>query len=128
MDKWLAQREFWTSFGIPAYDEQATFTKGEAPAFPHITYQSFGGRIGQTATLSASLWYRELTWAGVMQKADEILKYLAENEPLTIKTDNGYVWFKVPENTPFAQPMRDDEDDQIKRIVLTVEAECLSAF
>ena len=126
MDKWQSLHAFWNSFGLVAYDELTTFTKGQLPAFPHITYQSFGGRMGQVATLSASLWYKEDTWANIKRKADEILKYMTDREPLSIKIDNGFLWLKVPEYTPFAQPMGSEDDT--KRIVLTIEAESLTNF
>ena len=129
MDKWQTQDAFWNSFGIPAYDEQTFFTQGTVASYPHITYQSFGGRLGQEATLSASLWYKSDSWADVKKKADEIQKVIAENEPMVMKMEGGYLWVKIPEFTPFAQPLGSgDDDEKIKRIVLTVEAECLSAF
>ena len=126
MDKWQTQDAFWNSFRIPAYDEQTTFTKGDAPSYPHITYQSFGGRMGQIATLSASLWYKSASWADIKKKADEIEKYITEHEPLAIRMSGGYLWIRLPD-TPFAQPMA-AEDNETKRILLTVEAECLSAY
>lgn len=131
MDKWATQQGFWASFGIPAYDEQTVFTEGKAPALPHITYQSFGGNLGQTATLSASLWYPGPSWAEIKKKADEIQKYIVEHSPLAIRMDGGYLWVKVPSLTPFAQPMEGTYDDTkriVNRMVLTVEAESLSAY
>lgn len=134
MDKWQAQQKFWSSFTftengdekpLPAYDEQTLFEKGSQPAFPHITYQSFGGNLGQTATLSASIWDRSRSWQRVKTLADKIQRKIVNDTPVTIKLDDGYMWIKVPATIPFAQPMA-SEDDTIKRIVLTVEAECLS--
>ena len=127
MDKWQAQQAFWSSFGLPAYDEQSIFTKGDQPDLPHIRYQSFGGNLEQTATLSASLWYKGTAMAQIKQKATEIERFLKENEPYIIPLDHGYLWIKVPQTIPFAQPMGSD-DDNLLRIVLTVEAESLTAF
>ena len=56
MNKWQTQQAFWGSFGIPAYDDQTVFTEGELPAYPHITYESFGGNMGQETQVSVSLW------------------------------------------------------------------------
>ncbi len=129
MDKWQTQQAFWGSFGIPAYDEQAYYTKGDVPSFPHLTYQAFGGRIGQSATLSVNLWYREQTGASIKLKANEIFEYMSEREPICIPMDEGFLWIKVPETIPFAQPIGSGSNDElIKRILLTVEAECLSNF
>ena len=127
MNKWEAQQEFWGSFGIPAYDEQTIFTEGDQPALPHITYQSFGGNLGQTVTLSASLWYKSTKMRDIKAKADEIEKYIKQNEPLVFPLDHGYLWIKVPTDTPFAQPIG-SENDKTNRVVLTVEAECLTAW
>ena len=129
MDKWQAQQKFWSSFGLPAYDEQTVFTKKEdgQPDLPHIRYESFGGNIGQQATLSASLWYRDTSMVAIKRKASEIERYIKEREPFTIPIDDGYLWIKVPESIPFAQPLGSDSDN-VLRIVLTVEAECLTAF
>jgi hypothetical protein len=125
--RWEAEQAFWGSFGIPAYDDQTTFEEDEEPSFPHLTYQSFGGCMGQTATLTASLWYKDTGWSAIKAKADEIHKYITENAPLTIKLDEGYLWIKSPELTPFAQPAMSG-DEQIKRIVLTFEAESLTKY
>ena len=127
MDKWQSQQAFWSSFGIDAYDDQTEFTEGSLPAYPHITYESFTGTMGQEASISASIWYRTPSWAPIKKKADEILEYMQEHEPLTFPLDKGYIWFKVPRLVPFAQPASSGSDDeQIKRIVITIDAECLS--
>jgi hypothetical protein len=43
-----------------------------------------------------------------------------------VAIDGGYIWFKVPDRTPFAQRVASG-DDAIKRVYLSVEAECLTA-
>ena len=65
--------------------------------------------------------------AQIKRKATEIERFLKENEPYRIKVDGGYLWIRVPTSIPFAQPMGTDEDNLL-RIVLTVEAESLTAF
>ena len=127
MDKWQAQQAFWESFGIPAYDEQATFSKGALPAFPHIKYESFTGSLGQDAVLSVSIYYAGTSLAEVKQKASEIERYIKEREPLLIPMDGGYLWIKIPDGQPFASPLYSGEDN-VQRVVLTVEAECLARF
>lgn len=129
MDKWQTLQAFWESFGIPAYDEQTSFTEGEEPSFPHITYEGATGMLDQTMTLSASLWYKSTSWADISKKANEILQYIATNAPLTIKVDNGYFWIKATDGTPFAQRVDSGNDTgNIKRIMMTVEAECLTPY
>lgn len=125
MDKWQAQDAFWNSFGIPAYDEQTYFDEDTEPAYPHITYQSFGGVLEQSMSISANLWYKSSKWQEIKQKSDEILAEISTGK--TMQIDEGYLWFHLS-NTPFAQPMDSGSNNEnIKRIYLTVQAECLSA-
>lgn len=124
MDKWQAQDHFWNSFGIPAYDQNTEFTSGDQPSYPHITYEAQAGILEQPLALSASIWYRSGSWKEVSQKADEILKAIKGGRVMSI--DNGYLWFMVPDRTPFAQRVASG-DDAIKRILISVEAECLTA-
>lgn len=85
--------------------------------------------MGQVATLSASLWYRSSSWRDIKAKASEIFRYIQENMPLAIPTDEGYLWIKTPATIPFAQPVATGSNDEmIKRIVLTIEAESLSRY
>lgn len=127
MDKWQTLQQFWESFGLPAYDEQTTFTEGTMPNYPHITYEARIGIINQTVSLTASLWYRSDSWEAISKKADEILAYIVNlRKPLQI--DGGYFWVKIPETTPFAQRMASGStDDKVKRIYLTAEAEYITA-
>ena len=125
MDNWQTLDTFWNSFGLPAYDEQTAFTDKQEPAYPHITYQSANGIMWQEMTLNASLWYKSTTWKDISEKASQIQAALAYGK--MIKTDGGFLWIKMPNTTPFAQRAASGSDDEkIKRIVLTIEAESLS--
>lgn len=80
--------------------------------------------MGQTASVNASLWYRSTALSEIKQKADEILHQIKGG--VVIQIDNGFFWFKVPEVTPFAQPV-DSGNDTIKRILISMEVESLTA-
>lgn len=123
MNKEQAIQKLWSSFGIPAYDEQ---TVPDNAKMPYITYQVSTDSIDQIVNLSASIWYRSSSWKDVSNKCDEIARYLAEQGFAKIELDNGYVWFV--KGTPFAQRMSDPEDDMIRRIYLNVQAEFLTAY
>lgn len=123
MNKEQAIQKLWSSFGIPAYDEQ---TVPDNAKMPYITYQVATDSIDQIVNLSASIWYRSSSWKDVSNKCDEIARYLAEQGFAKIELDNGYVWFV--KGTPFAQRMSDPEDDMIRRIYLNVQAEFLTAY
>lgn len=131
MNGWNSQHSFWSGFGIPAFETTTTvdakmMAEMGLPEFPQITYQSFSGSIGQEATINASIWYRSESWTEIKAKADEIKAALTPR--VVIKIDGGYMWMHTPTYLPFAQPLPSDaEDDKVKRIVLTVEAESLTA-
>lgn len=125
-DKWQAQDAFWNSFGMLAFDDQMVFTEGNEPQYPYITYESFGGVMDQGTTLSVNLWYESTAMNAMKQKADEILQYMKTHKTI-LAIDGGYVWLKVSETVPFARPFPTGSDDKNKkRILIQVEAECLT--
>ena len=127
MDNFQAIQAFWEMFGVDAYDEQTTFDEGDSPAFPHITYESFSGTWESSRTMSAHLWNRQQngSWAWIKQKAEEIKKTIGNG--IVLPVDDGVMWFRIPEYTPFAQVIGSGSDDvKIQRIFLNVEVEFLT--
>lgn len=125
MDNFAALQAFWESFGVDAYDEQTYFTTGDSPAFPHITYESVSGTWASQKMLSGYLWDKSDGWAWLKQKAESIKRAIWSG--ITFKVDDGVMWFRIPETTPFAQIIPSgSEDDRIKRILLYVEVEFLT--
>lgn len=125
MDNFAALQEFWESFGVDAYDEQTYFTEGDSPAFPHITYESVSGTFASNKLLSGYLWNKSSSWVWLKQKAEEIRRTIGSG--ITKQVDDGVVWFRIPETTPFAQIIPSgSEDDLVKRILLYVEVEFLT--
>lgn len=128
MDKWQALDAFWNSFEIPAYDEQTEFTEGDMPGFPHITYQAMGGVMDQVMSLSASLWYKSTSWAEISQKTNEILEKIVNDIRPVPLDEGGYLWIHLSSISPFAQRIDSgSENENIKRMYLVIEAECLTA-
>lgn len=124
-DKFKAIQDFWSSFGLQAYDENSVPSGDSAPLFPYITYSASTDSIGNDIPLTGSLWYRSASWAAISQKAAEIERFLYEhNSP--IEVDGGYLWIK--RGSPFAQRMGDDSDDMIRRIYINITAEFLTAY
>jgi hypothetical protein len=120
MDKAQALYAFWASFGLPAYDEQIV-PKGAK--LPYITYETATASLDEPLMLSASLWYSSESWAGVTAKANEIERTV--NPFYVLPTDGGrLVIFKA---APFSRRMGDPDDAKIKRIILQIQAEFLSA-
>ena len=123
MDKAQALNEFWNGFGLPAYDENTVPT---GIGFPYITYEVATDSIGNSTALRASLWYRSPSWAEIQRKSDEIAEYIVKMYPSAIKLNTGRLY--IAKGRPFAQRMNDPEDKSIRRIVLNIEAEYLTAY
>lgn len=120
MNKSQALNNFWSGFSIPAFDS-ATVPDGQA--LPYITYETAESTIGDPTTLTASIWYRSKSWEEISQKADEISRAIGYGGKL-VEYDGGRLW--LTRGTPFIQRMA-DPDDSIRRIVLLITAEYLSA-
>lgn len=123
MDKEQAIHKLWSSFGIPAYDEQ---TVPQDAVMPYITYRVASDSIGRVVNLNASIWYRSTSWIDVTKKLREIEAAIGKNGFRIYQLGEGYVWFT--KGSPFAQRMSDPEDDMIRRIYLNVQAEFLTAY
>ena len=123
MNRWQAQYEFWSSFDLPAFNEQTSIDEDEEQ-FPHLTYEATGGELDQMTQVQASLWYKSDSWEAISLKADEIETAIGTG--LTIPVDNGVMWVHKSNTTPFAQPVDSGyTSSQVKRINLTVEIEFL---
>ena len=121
MDKAQVIQEFWSSFDLPAYDEN---TVDENAEFPYITYSVSTGSIDDYIVLTASLWYFSTSWKEITNKAEEIEQRLTKMSPPAIKIDGGRAYFT--KGTPFSQRMPEQSDDAVRRIYLQVNAEFLT--
>ena len=126
MTKAEALYNFWSSFTWPAYDELTVPTGDIKPDLPYITYETSTDSFGGSVALTASLWSRSTSWVEVENKASEIAQAIAEYGYRIAKIDDGYL--VIYKRTPFAQHMEDPSDDSIRRIVLNISAEFLTAY
>ena len=121
MTKAAAIYQFWSSFGLTAYEENTVPTDA---AFPYITYQLVTDSFDREILLTASIWYRSESWAGINAKTDEISQKISRGGKI-ISCDGGAIWLK--RGQPFAQSMGDESDDLIKRKYLNITAEFMTA-
>lgn len=121
MDKGQALHNFWNQF-LPAYDSSSVPDDAE---MPYITYGISFDSLDTPVSMSASLWYKSTSWADISQKAEYIGKHIAEFGFTTMRIDNGYIY--ITQGHPFAQRL-EDEDDRIKRIILNIDVEFLTAY
>ena len=123
MDRWQAQYEFWSSFGMPAYPEDDVPDRKDI-TFPYITYQAVSGGFGAVLTVNASIWTRSTSWEEADAKADEIERYIRSMGYPEI--DGGRYRVYIPDSA-FAQSMGDPNDDQVKRKRLDVRFEFMTS-
>lgn len=125
MDKAQAIDKFWNSFGIPAFD-QYTIPDDKRNVFPRITYSVYMDNFDRPVVMNASLWYKSKSWKEITQKTDEISKAIEEAYPITKAIDDGRLY--ITKGTPWAQRMDDPEDDNIRRMYLTIQVEYLTRW
>ena len=121
MTKAAAIYQFWSGFGLTAYEENTVPTDA---AFPYITYQLVTDSFDREVAATASLWYRSESWAAINAKTEEISLKISRGGKI-ISCDGGAIWLK--RGQPFAQNMGDESDDLIKRKYLNITAEFMTA-
>jgi hypothetical protein len=121
MTKAAAIYQFWSSFGLTAYEEN---TVPEDAAFPYVTYQLVTDSFDRDVSATASLWYRGESWTAINAKTEEISAHIGLGGKI-ITCDGGRIWIK--RGQPFAQNMGDESDDLIKRKYLNLTVEYLTA-
>lgn len=124
MTKAAAIYNFWSSFGLQVFDEDAVPTGDDAPEYPYITYELITDSLGNPVAMTASLWYRGSSWTAPNAKTEEIGAYIGRGG-IVLSCDGGGIW--INRGTPFAQSMRDDNDDLIRRKIINIQAEYLTA-
>lgn len=118
MNKEQALHSFWSSFGVPAYDEN---TVPDDAKLPYITYQVVTDNYDAVTPLNASIWDKSDSWGKVTDLSHEVAQRL--NEMGCIKIDDG--WLHISRGSPFAQRMG-EQDRTIRRVSINVYAQFLT--
>ena len=121
MTKAAAIYQFWSGFGLTAYEENTVPTDA---AFPYLTYQLITDSFDREIPFSVSIWYRSESWTGINEKTEEISQKISRGGKI-ISCDGGAIWLK--RGQPFAQSMGDESDNLIKRKYLNITAEFMTA-
>ena len=124
MNSAQALHQFWSSFDWAAYDESTVPSENLSPVMPRITYQVAGAGFDEPIQLNASLWDKSYSWANITAKCEQIYRAIGLGGVM-LGYDSGHVWLK--RGVPFSQRMF-DEDDSIRRIYLTIEAEFITVL
>lgn len=134
MNKQQAYNQFWQSFGVLAFEEnaipddetiQSMIDAGYAAAkYPYITYQVLIDDIDSPIVPTASIWDRNTSWQRIDELANAISEHISRMQ--TIKLDHGRMF--IYKGTPFAQHMGSDNDNTIKRNILNIGVEFLTEY
>ena len=124
MTKEAALYNFWSMFGLPAYEENSVPSGEDVAEFPYITYQVVTDSFGNDVAMAGSVWYRSTSWKEANAKAQEISNVLGSGG-VTLACDGGIIWLR--RGVPFAQSMGDESDDLIKRKYINITAEFITA-
>lgn len=121
MDKWQVQYEFWSQFGIPAYEENSVPDYRDL-TFPYISYEAASGGFEDTISVEASIWDNNRSYIRIDPIADEIQRFIKEMGCPEMEGGRYRVWSE-PE---FARNMGDPDNDSIRRKVLSVNFEFMT--
>ena len=116
MNEWTAINTFWNSFTIPAYDEN---TVPDDATMPYITYEAKIGEFGDKLLLSASLWYKSMSWQAISEKSKQISDYVEGGASVSYGT--GRMW--ITKGSPFAQRLSEPSDSQVRRMLIQISVE-----
>ena len=85
-----------------------------------ITYEVADGEFDNIIFLTASLWYRSSSWKDITEKSMQIYDYISRGGK-RVNYDNGCL--EIQRASPFAQRLKDSNDDMIRRIILNYTVE-----
>ena len=123
MDRDQAIHQFWSGFGLRAYDENTVPENALTANEGHyLTYSVVNSGFNTPVATTCSLWYKDTSWASISAKAQQIGNFLGEGGAI-VPYQDGALWVK--RGSPFSQRMGDD-DDTMRRIYITVQIEFFS--
>lgn len=127
MSKFEALVAFYSSFGIPAYEENSIYAVDAAPEFPYLTYElALDNYESGEIALSLSLWYNEYNWGALEDKTAEIAESIGEGGKFISLGNGEYIWIK--RRSPFAQPADSPASSTIKRMIINISVEFLTRY
>lgn len=131
MTKAAALHNFFSSFGLTAFEESAVPTGENRPAYPYLTYNVKTDSFGDyPSAISCDLWYRSTTWTEINAKTEQISQAIGRGG-CTVLCDGGAIW--ITRGSPFAQNVTGsgfaDEsrnDDMIRRKYININLQFIT--
>lgn len=118
-DKFAAIQNFWSSFGMPAFDEYSVPSGEDAPKFPYITYSLSYDKFDRPVNMEVNLWTRSSSWGSALKKFSEIEKAVGAGKYLIC--EGGAVLIRF--GSPIMNRLGDNGDDLIRRLLINITAE-----
>lgn len=113
MTKAAALYQFFSGFGLEAWEENSVYALESPPEFPYLTYEMRTDAFGDYDTaITFSIWYRSTSWSAANAKAEEISAAIGRGGTI-MHVDGGYML--IMRGSPLAQSLGDPSDDMIKR-------------
>ncbi len=114
MKKWEALYDFYSSFGIDAFEENSVPTGRDKPNYPYVVYevQQGGFDPDNDTALSFTIVDKNDSFVPIYELADAIAATIGDGK--IYELDNGYL--KIRTGTPWAQNQRDNADNTIRRL------------
>ncbi len=110
---------FFSSFGIPAYEENSVpaDADGIKNGEPYLTYEFTEDTFdGDDININAQLFDKDSSWLFLDSLTSSISDYIGRQGKV-LPVDNGYIL--VMRGTPFAQNRKESADGTVKCKVLT---------
>jgi hypothetical protein len=117
MTKAAAIYQFWSGFGLTAYEENNIPSDAE---LPYISYQYVSNKFERETPMSASIWYRDSSEVAMNAKAEEIGAFI-DNMPKAKKIDGGRL--RIYCGSPWCNTISDQNDPSIKAKILNIVVE-----
>lgn len=108
---------FWSSFSVPAFEENSVPSGEDFPGFPYITFPMVKSNFGDDSHIFVSVWTHSSSWEQAVSISDQVEEALKEGG-ICLGYDGGMVW--VSSGSPFSRGTGDPNDDQVKRMLLDV--------
>lgn len=120
MTKAGALYQFFSAFGLPAFQEDSVPTGADKPDYPYVTYELATGSWGSgQIPLAASVWDRSTSLARVTQEAERIAQALVDG--VALRYDGGGIRLWI--GTPDIRYSGDSADDMVKRAMINIMTE-----
>lgn len=134
MNKQQAYNEFWSGFGLLAWEENSMpddkviddlIRAGVAESkYPYIAYQVLADDMGHPVYPTASIYDKSTSWKRIDEVANMISEHIQTMN--TIKLDDGRMF--ITKGSPFAQHQLESEDLNIRRIILNIGVEFFTEY